>query len=933
MATIEALQQFKGKFYQTAKELKGEIVFENSKHGKSVRLKDGATKDYAKVICSSSSEAELSRQKSRLRAAKAKSKRASLQAEDGRDDPSTTAGAEMPEATDDATMHELQSGQLDLGQVGAKSGLRGLLNCIEDEDASTSSITQVRCVRYQEFAWQRGFLPSSDPNVSPYMKMSCDELDVVLLENNQPLPSSKAEKVELCLNGVLNGVFPPCRCGARLSVDFEREAVVCEGKLEGRAFRVCPSVDQSVKTCAWKCPLFAPTQKSFDCSYSIIIKLNRKAGFYVDFEESRPTHWNCVCQARSTRDVAVRLGVAKMAPGAGETITDKQATRLSLSSNANFLSRSTLKRALGAKKVAAQVDQREGQFRLVNYIQELARLNPGSVVRMLTRTMEGILKQRSYSGESFEVGDVGKLSEFQDRERAFISEHTDALSLESSVEIAKAIQRLLHEKNQEIAGVKALWSNEKMMSGASVDNKLWSMRLHEVNQRYYPRIACKLEALCHAGSALQFNQPSEFETCDEELCVTASDAQTDQELLVALCIVPGPCVALAKKAAVNVFGIDGCHVKDGKKEPGTKGQILVCEGKDSLNKIFPLGYCFCFSESEYNLRFLIDAIGLAGLELNVPTNIIMSDRSKAAFSLMAKRMPFARHRWCEEHLIRNIRDSIRMPEEGAPAVVLLIRKACRALTKVKFNQAMLELNRSWLAAYNYLQKLDVNCWASYTFVEAKIPTHGIVTNNGPEEENNRLIPVRRMKTVLEGVVGFCNLVSGMFAERQKLVAGFDPKQFISPWTMSQIAKSDHRHGEFQVTASDFNNWIFTLRHYTASSILSGTVVRLKENLCECGEWQDRLYPCVHVMVVLKSLSKQDSKLVDPRNIYENYYGSMHRVEKLREALQNSFVAPSAENVCLGEFPIVRPGQDLLSEQRAKIGRPSKEARIASRGQI
>ena len=42
---------------------------------------------------------------------------------------------------------------------------------------------------------------------------------------------------------------------------------------------------------------------------------------------------------------------------------------------------------------------------------------------------------------------------------------------------------------------------------------------------------------------------------------------------------------------------------------------------------------------------------------------------------------------------------------------------------------------------------------SFTFVEACVPTHGIVTNNGPEE-NNCLIPIRRLKTVLESVVGF-----------------------------------------------------------------------------------------------------------------------------------------------------------------------------------
>ena len=398
----------------------------------------------------------------------------------------------------------------------------------------------------------------------------------------------------------------------------------------------------------------------------------------------------------------------------------------------------------------------------------------------------------------------------------------------------------------------------------------------------------------------------------------------------AICVAFGPSVRIAKHVGKNIFCIDGAHMKDGKHlGVGEKGQLLLCQIEDSLDRIYPLAICYCYHEDAANFVFLADTVKRAGLELDNPKHTVMSDRSKASFKLQKVRLPETRLRNCSEHIIRNIQQRIkRRLKEFETA---RIRDCFRALHEYEFVQAMKSLSETSPRAYEYLNKIDNKTWAAFTFLSKGLRTFGRITNNTVESENSRLLSARRMKSLLEVFVLLFQQYGHTLAKRQIEIRQYNVQNVIVSRALQTVQNLRASAVGFTVKCQSFEYPIYEVVDKLTpdgQGVLSAIRVDLVERKCDCGIWQDRGAPCVHALAVKLHLEKT-SEPIKFSEFANFWFDPIYRVSSYRHAFETSFLTPTPALIFPSEYDMITPRDEIVNK---KPGRKPNEKRMLSVGE-
>ena len=208
-------------------------------------------------------------------------------------------------------------------------------------------------------------------------------------------------------------------------------------------------------------------------------------------------------------------------------------------------------------------------------------------------------------------------------------------------------------------------------------------------------------SLLLARRALQFADVLQELTDLRRAVVEPQDiSSTERSYKVeAVSIMFGPMIKLAQLVGIDTVGIDGTHLKDGKRSQkdsdGNKGQFLVLEGKSTIKKIYCIGVVFCYSENFDNYQLLADSAGRAGFHLDRHGLTVIADRSQAVQKLF-QGFSRSRTRFCEVHIIKNLVENLKIDTGIQNKVRDCFRAASKINSTVKWVCRLKELNQGAL---------------------------------------------------------------------------------------------------------------------------------------------------------------------------------------------------------------------------------------------
>ena len=826
-------------------------------------------------------------------------------------------------------------------------------------------LTQVSVPYKVHGQWTMVPIPiSTDEIVVKYAAMDKATLQSVLMKNDQYISRTKGELLSSCVFGSFHGRLPRCSCNGHLRFDGARRGFVCAGIIDDTGATVmCRTFHVDVKCSEWRPPIDLKAR----CRFLLKIRHKKGQGYHIEFEGTQAKHNDCSCKPKSTTYIVENVIKESVALPENGRLSEAALNSIMVGQDLSFVSRTTRKRTVQKMVQRETTTPRMlSHQKIESFAKEICTLNPGSTVGLLTKNCEGRLRSRY-----FYTKPMGEALGAQSYPTASLSATTAEPMLEEAVEDFGTTETLkIWEKGLVETSMLLLESDEGMSTLKlqselkQVTKEFWEFQSQYPKQRELERNALletladelfgfsveqKREQISRFDAETKLKMETEdlkfhdevkrkhanleladFVPCrEEEVEITDHIDMSPVDIegegtLEAICIVSYPSIRIARKIGTNVYGIDGAHVKDGKTEQ--KGQILVLESKDSMKRLVPIATTFCYSESCANLKLMMNCVARSGLELNESKNTIVSDRSKAAFALLKSRLPFSRHRFCEQHLIRNIKSALKV--DFTSEQMNLIRACFRALTYNEFEQHFdISLKEELPRVHTYLQKLNRECWASYTFLDTSNRTFGIVDNNLCESRNNSIMTARKQKSILETLYELCRKMGESIVQRQEVLRReVYQNTFLVPSIMDLFNVHRREAGSYTVEVQDLNRRIFSVTHKTAKSKFRGArkVVNFTHSTCDCRKWQDLGCPCVHAVAVAVH------REFNIKELYNDAFLAMHRVEECRQATTRSFVVPSLEYLQAGDYTILPPGG--LQESQPRLGRPSEEKRFRSNGE-
>ena len=796
--------------------------------------------------------------------------------------------------------------------------------------------------------WRNAYLDENDDKVVRLRALRAVDLSDYLRKNGQPCQIiHKQTMIEACLFGEIHGALPKCNsCMGFLGWSKLNEVFVCRGYFDKKTLQAfsCPITRSDVSFGQWISPEVDVTVGP--CEFLMKFSL-RKNAWHYDERGSVPHHSvTCFEMSRITTAIAKNC----MQENALFTKTgdlNQSVTSLMEKSNLTSASRATVARAVDAiKEKAFEEPRKEGKKQLFAFLAQTCQENPGTVCRVLVEKggKQQFFQLASFQGGKVAISDSDSFScptiDASEIGVGGIIQKQDLIiqlnSLRRDQEILLSSLDLLQKRDERNTASKA----QAMIDNADVRHAL----ILEANKRWQAdreaidlEFGQKIQALEHAIAAAECEDEQENDDGVHISFVSSADNGMETDPLefeggkvLAICVAFGPSVTIAKHVGKNIFCIDGTHMKDGKHLGiGEKGQLLICEIEDSLDRIYPLAVCYCYHEDTANYVFLVDTIKCAGLELNQPKHVVMSDRSKASFKLQKVRLPAARLRNCSEHIIRNIQKRIkRRLSEFEKAQ---IRDCFRALHEYEFLQAMKTLSGTNNRAYEYLDKIDHKTWAAFTFLSKGIRTFGRSTNNTAESENSRSLWARRMKSLLEVFVQLFRQYGNTLAERQAEIRNYNRAHIVVHKALEQAQNLRSAAASFKVQCQSLEYPIYEVSDKSTAEgqgVLSVTRVDLVERKCDCGVWQDAGAPCVHALAVKLHLEKTSQPIVFPE--FANYwFDPIYRVASYNTAFQVSFLTPNPKLIIPSEHEMTIPRDEIVNKKR---GRKSTEKRMTSTGE-
>lgn len=748
--------------------------------------------------------------------------------------------------------------------------------------------------------------------------MEMEKLREILRLNEQMIPVGRTEAIKFCVEGELNGRIPRCPCGATLTVSDIGSSFLCTGR-DGVS---CGAIDiaQAPATLEWRTPA-----ENNECHFKAIIR-GSKFGYFIDMNNSVFAHGGCMGQSRSSRS-AVEGSVMRNVVPVGAPLTGKALQQIAGAAGAAHVNFQTMGRVVKDNTAPMKVAAAKSMRQIESFFHALctAQQNRGTMVALVTFDPETKKhKHRIFtaSGAQEDSSDCRNIFHFQDAEWKPEMRTDRPPTAEEQAQIVELLNEL------------EMYEEEFHARQSSVEGSIrQKMDLMKWFSEMRGPIVERLEAL---GMTVRRPIQSEY----DDSCLLTDGPKTVR--LVACAIIPIQNVRYARTIAANVFCIDGCHVKDGETSPGAKGQILHISTMDGFNKDVLLGFCYCFGETTANFSLIVKLLASQQLCLNMKKNVIMSDRSMAAFSLLARVLPLARHRFCIEHIIRNMRASLKA--DFLETAVPLVRDAAKALTLKGFEEKMAILDRDHPSVFSYLTDLGDDYWASYTFARDNVATHGIVNNNPAERTGWANMLARHEKSFLGILIEVCHKVAEQNVARQRLLKTQLDEYPGMPYVFihaENITKEKAEALKYFVEKVDDSpepdgstplaplRGKFLVTHTNEKgSALGGRHVYLHEQRCECGEWGDQRYPCRHAWAALNTLRN-----VSTGAFNSVAYGSKIRVEIFKGVGNaEAFHVPRPETLASGSTTYVRPGRESNPARKPRVGRPSKEARIASVGE-
>lgn len=781
--------------------------------------------------------------------------------------------------------------------------------------------------------WNACILDSENEHVKRANAMKLGEIEDALRLNQQPLcDHSKPNCVERLLMCELNNVaIEHCdQCGGYLYWDHNSAIFRCGGKYSQAEQRplACSFATRLPKTTSWiplpPTPRLEPNEQ---CPFQLVWRLSTVDKIWrFDLKASRPCHVNCVGSSHVGCDI-LEKELAGVHTDKGK-ISVKTLDSVMLDKNLGGAAVSTVRRALN--KLAAQdlTLRSESESMLPALCKRIVKDNPGSVCLMQLRSKA---TNKCYKIVITSADDDWKstTTDFNAEEWKCVLE--DAMACETNDTDVVQQRNQIHQLGMELGARKKAWLDQRNEEFSRVYEANVTRGVSSSDAEALARAAiAKLDAAVEAEMVEPFRMVNAM--C-EDLCTRLSlkkamDGQVDLggefsngAIIESLCMVLGPVLAIKKHVGKEAYFMDGCHMKFVKG-----GQLILFEVQTVTNRIFPVAFNYCFSESRANMALVAECLVLAGDSLNKSDHLLHSDRSKASVSLTTNVLRQVHHRYCEEHIKRNVQAHVR--HELLPRCVTLLRSCFRELEKRKFESNIATLRAEFAQEAEYLDSIDVSCWAGYSFAERKLRTYGTVNNNSAESEARRLLSSTRVQTTpVEIVIALCSQLSKAISAQQQEVFGWDPNSILIPHARLHLEKVAEEAGKYKVEVVDSNFQVYRVFYGPQmGTVMVFRIVKIKEKSCTCLEWYDFDLPCVHAWAVGLHLK------LGPVMIKE-WCGSKYFTSSFRMAFQRSVLCPSINELEDSGVKISHPdGADFKDEKRKPGGQPAMQKRIRSTGE-
>jgi hypothetical protein len=340
------------------------------------------------------------------------------------------------------------------------------------------------------------------------------------------------------------------------------------------------------------------------------------------------------------------------------------------------------------------------------------------------------------------------------------------------------------------------------------------------------------------------------------------------------------------------------------------------------NQNLPVGFNIQATENHASYALLSEAVELCGGDINNTNTIFSSDRSKAGEKYAREALPDANQRFCDEHIIRNINENCGTLDEAGKSQV---RACARALTKAKFSRAWTALGIYNPKAQVYLSKIPLSNWASYTFVERGIMTHGQANNNPSECEANRMLPARRKLSVLEEIVEVIKTTATAFNLIRNEVLALGGLDVLIPSAAAVLDSHSLRTQDY--TAVEMTEGMYMVTHSSDRLNLLFKTVDTRKGKCSDGCWQDTGLPCVHAWTVQQTFPTK----FPPSIVLLEWVSPMYRVESFKSAFELGIVLPAVETLEMGD-ELTLAGV-VPSEVRGRGAPKHAPHRFTSRGEV
>jgi hypothetical protein len=405
--------------------------------------------------------------------------------------------------------------------------------------------------------------------------------------------------------------------------------------------------------------------------------------------------------------------------------------------------------------------------------------------------------------------------------------------------------------------------------------------------------------------------------------VPVANIEFEGGTIVNLCIIFGPSMDLFRSCCKHLVYFDTAHLKDGLLASEKKGQVMIIEIEDANNRIYPLGVNLCFSESNDNYVFLFESVARAGLDLNDPKLLMLSDRGRACVSSVARYLPSVAHRYCSEHIFRNIQTKSKKLNETVKDALRVYLRA----TSVEEERSALERVSESLSktALDYLAKIPREKIISESFLRRGIATYGRISSNAVESENARMRDCRRAKSTFEFLCQTVNKVSETYGKRQEEAVALlnaTDMGYLLPMAATQAKLRISRSRALDVTRLSPTTYSVSMR-FDASVFETKWSVDIDKMECDCGVWQDQGIPCEHAAAV-KVYAKVPDEVFE-----EKWFSPMYCLKTYAESFKNSLIVPRWADL-LGSYSeeLKRPVNAVVSR-----GREPLEKRIKSKGEL